>query len=88
MSRPVSQAEQPRSSERKAQRAEPPRPPALSPTALQRDAEHAGYLRDRRRLEHRSVLRGLILLALAALILSLLRAGSDRAFPAGWWRQW
>jgi len=39
-------------------------------------------------LERRSALRGLVLMALLALVVSLIRAGTDRAFYAGWWRQW
>jgi hypothetical protein len=32
--------------------------------------------------------RGLILLALVALLFAVLRAGTDRVFTAGWWRFW
>ena len=67
-------------------RAEPPRAPAL-PQALQRaQAEHKASLRERETLERRSILRGLILFAVLVLLISLLRAGWSRAFPAGW--QW
>jgi hypothetical protein len=32
--------------------------------------------------------RGLILLALAALLFAVLRAGLERVFTPGWWRLW
>jgi hypothetical protein len=41
------------------------------------------------REERRNQLRGLIYLALAVLLFSLLRAGLRNVFtPAGWWRVW
>ena len=55
---------------------------------LKAQSEQAAYLRNREELERRSVLRGLVLLALIALAVSLIRAGGGRAFYAGWWRQW
>jgi hypothetical protein len=39
-------------------------------------------------LEQRSLLRGLILLAVVILIASLVRAGFGRLFVPAWWRQW
>jgi hypothetical protein len=45
-------------------------------------------LADRLGLEQRSLLRGLILLALVVLLVSLARAGFGRLFLPGWWRQW
>ncbi len=42
----------------------------------------------RERVERRRQTRGLVLLALAVLVFSLLRFGLHRAFPAGWWRLW
>jgi hypothetical protein len=43
----------------------------------------------RRNAERRRQLRGLLLLALAILLFSLLRVGLHRVFtPAGWWRLW
>ena len=36
----------------------------------------------------RRQLRGLLLLALAAIIFAILRAGGHRVFTAGWWRLW
>jgi hypothetical protein len=38
--------------------------------------------------EQQSLLRGLILVAVVILILSLTRAGFGRLFVPGWWRQW
>lgn len=69
-------------------RAAPPRPPAPTAAVLKVQSETAEYLRERERLERQSVLRGLVWLALVAFGVSLLRAGVDRAFYAGWWRQW
>jgi hypothetical protein len=39
-------------------------------------------------LEQRSLLRGLILLAVVILIVSLARAGFGRLFVPRWWTQW
>jgi hypothetical protein len=69
-------------------RAEPPRPPALSAQQQERESARAQARRSRLRLEQRSLLRGLILLALVVLIVSLARAGFGRLFVPGWWRQW
>ncbi|MGC9199583.1 MAG: hypothetical protein ACP5E5_11710 [Acidobacteriaceae bacterium] len=67
-------------------RAAPFRLPELTST-LQRELEaYAIYCREREQLERRSVLRGLILLALLVLSVSVLRAGLDRVFFQGWWR--
>ncbi len=41
-----------------------------------------------RRLERRRQIRGLLLLALAILLFSLLRAGIHNVFTPGWWRLW
>lgn len=38
--------------------------------------------------ERRRQLRGLVLLAIAILIFSILRAGVPRVFTPGWWRLW
>jgi len=44
---------------------------------------------ERRGVERRRQVRGLLLLALAVLVFSLLRAGLHHVFtPAGWWRLW
>ena len=69
-------------------RAQPPRPPERTPAVVKAQKERAEFLREREGLEHRSLLRGLILLALLVLAISLFRAGADRLFYAGWWRQW
>jgi hypothetical protein len=43
----------------------------------------------RRQTERRRQVRGLLLLALAILIVSLLRVGIHTVFtPPGWWRLW
>ncbi|MGH9595194.1 MAG: hypothetical protein ACRD3K_00205 [Edaphobacter sp.] len=52
-----------------------PQPPAPSTTA-------------RRQIERRRQIRGLLLLGLAILILSSLRAGMHTIFTPGWWRLW
>jgi hypothetical protein len=39
-------------------------------------------------LERRRQVRGLLLLALAAIVFAILRAGVHRVFTAGWWRLW
>jgi hypothetical protein len=40
------------------------------------------------RLERRRQVRGLLVLAIAVLIFSVLRAGVHRVFGVGWWRLW
>jgi hypothetical protein len=49
-------------------------------------AEFNIYRAGRERIERRSVLRGLILLAVVVLVGSIARAGLDRVFVHGWWR--
>ncbi len=39
-------------------------------------------------MERRRQVRGLLLLAVAILIFSLLRAGVHAVFTPGWWRLW
>lgn len=70
------------------QRAQPARPPALSEREQRRESERIAALQGRVRLERRSLLRGLILIAVLILIASLARAGLDRLFVPGWWREW
>ena len=77
--------------ERVEHRAAPPQPP--QPTrALQRAREQQRvYTQGRARLERHGMVRGLLLLALEALVFSAVRAGHaglDRLFVPGWWRQW
>ncbi|MGD0647354.1 MAG: hypothetical protein ABR971_05115 [Acidobacteriaceae bacterium] len=67
-------------------RATSPQLPAQTP-ALKRDRlEFARYRNDREKTERRSVMRGLILLAVVLLVGSIARAGLDRVFVLGWWR--
>lgn len=40
------------------------------------------------RQERRRQVRGLILLAFAVLLFSILRAGMSHVFTPGWWRLW
>ena len=68
--------------------AEPPRPPALSERDERNERARKETLSARLGREQRSLLRGLILLAVVILILSLVRAGFGRLFVPGWWRQW
>jgi hypothetical protein len=41
-----------------------------------------------RQLERRRQVRGLLLLALAAIAFAILRAGVPHVFTVGWWRLW
>lgn len=41
-----------------------------------------------RALEHRRILRGMLLIGSIVLLASLAHAGLARAFYPGWWRQW
>jgi uncharacterized membrane protein YdbT with pleckstrin-like domain len=68
------------------QRAAPPQLPELTPAAKRNLEANASYHRERERVERRSVVRGLILIALLILVASILRAGFDRVFVHGWWR--
>jgi len=45
--------------------------------------QHSAHDQQRRRQ-----VRGLLLLALAALVFAVLRAGAGHAFGPGWWRLW
>jgi hypothetical protein len=71
-----------------ALRALSPRPPAPSRALQQERAAQQSRYDMRARMEQRSVLRGLILLAMLALLAGIARAGLDRVFVHGWWRQW
>ena len=67
-------------------RAAPPQLPTASP-AFERDRQaYERYRIDREKVERRSVVRGLILLAVLVLVGSILHAGLDRTFVHGWWR--
>jgi hypothetical protein len=39
-------------------------------------------------IERRRQVRGLLLLALAAIVFAILRSGVRRVFTVGWWRLW
>ncbi|WP_158821566.1 hypothetical protein [Granulicella sp. S156] len=67
-------------------RAEPPRIPAPTRTLERAQLERKAYFRKREQMEHRSLMRGLFLLALLVLVESIARAGVDRVFIPGWWR--
>jgi hypothetical protein len=69
-------------------RAEPPRPPALTDREQRREGSRLRTLSERAGVEQRSLLRGLILLAVVILIASLARAGFGRLFVPRWWTQW
>ena len=69
-------------------RAQPPRPPALTPEQQRREDTRMKALGERLKLEQRSLLRGIILLAVVILIVSVAKAGLDRLFVPGWWREW
>lgn len=66
--------------------AEPPRIPAATRMLERAEAERKTYIREREQVEQRSILRGLVWLAVIVLIFSIVRAGLDRVFPHGWWR--
>ena len=67
-------------------RAQPPRIPPSTRSLDRASQDQKSYLRNREILESRSVVRGLILLALLVLIASMFRAGIVRVFVPGWWR--
>jgi len=70
------------------QRAKPPRPPAFTEREERREGKRLRTLHERLGTEQRSLLRGLILLAVVILIASLVRAGFGRLFVPRWWSQW
>lgn len=67
-------------------RAAAPRTPEPTRGILRQRAEFQAYREERERIERRSAVRGLIFLAVVALLGNILRAGLDRAFVHGWWR--
>jgi hypothetical protein len=67
-------------------RAEPPRIPAPTRALERAEAERKTYIHKREQIEKRSILRGLVWLAVVVLVFSIARAGLDRVFPNGWWR--
>ena len=70
------------------QHARSPRVPEPSVALLQARAAAAEHRARREGMERRSVVRGLMLLALVVLVLSMAHAGWGRVFVPGWWRQW
>jgi hypothetical protein len=60
---------------------------SLLPDSPQRSAP-AGAETTPEQRERRGQVRGLLLLALAAVVFAILRAGAHRVFTAGWWRLW
>jgi hypothetical protein len=42
----------------------------------------------RAQIERRRQVRGLLLLAAAAILFAILRAGTHHVFTRGWWRLW
>ncbi|WP_263378018.1 hypothetical protein [Granulicella paludicola] len=67
-------------------RAARPQAPAPSRALLRARAEQQERKQQRATVERRSVVRGLVLLALVALGISVARAGFERVFVPGWWR--
>lgn len=66
----------------------PAEPPPLSRPALGAAEEQRAYVREREMFERRSMLRGLILLALLVIVFAVVHNGWQHALPDGWWRQW
>jgi hypothetical protein len=57
-------------------------PSPLAPRAAATESDNA------ERLERRRQIRGLLLLAIAAIVFAILRAGVHRVFTVDWWRLW
>jgi hypothetical protein len=70
------------------QRAEKARAPQPSAAVERERAADSAYVGEREGVERRSVARGLVVLAVVMLIASMARAGMERVFVHGWWRQW
>ena len=69
-------------------RASPPRAPRASAELQSSREEHAAYVERREQTERTGILRALLVLGAAVLVCSIWRAGLDRVFVHGWWRQW
>ncbi len=69
-------------------RAEAVRPPQPTPELEGAREQQQKHRNKREAMERRSVVRGLIVLAVLAMGWSIARAGLDRVFVHGWWRQW
>lgn len=63
-----------------------PKIPEPTRGLLRQRAEFQIYRAERETMEHRSAVRGLILLAVVALVGSIARVGLDWVFIHGWWR--
>lgn len=70
------------------QRAKPPSVPPLTASARRDLAAHDVRMRRQESQERVRVYRGLVMLAVLVLLLSMLHAGWGRVFVPGWWRQW
>jgi len=64
----------------------PERPDPPQPAGIRKPSPSSP--RSKQHSERRSQVRGLLLLALAALVFAILRAGVHRVFTVGWWRLW
>lgn len=70
---------------RASDRAEPVRTPEPTREQRRRQLEDATYRLERESLERQSMVRGLLLLAIIVLTLSVAAAGVDRVFLHPWW---
>jgi hypothetical protein len=70
------------------ERAEAPRAAKASRELERARQAQRVYQVGREALERRSVVRGLVALALIVLAFSVARAGLYRVFVPGWWKQW
>jgi hypothetical protein len=66
--------------------AQPPQIPQPTPELATARVAHEERVRRGARQERRSVIRGLLLIALLILAVSIARAGFGRVFPPNWWR--
>jgi hypothetical protein len=69
-------------------RASPARAPHASAELVSAREEHAAYIQGREQMERAGVLRALLVLGVVVLVCSIWRAGLDRVFVHGWWKQW
>jgi len=69
-------------------RASPPRAPRPSAELANAREEHAEYIERREQTERSGFMRALLVLGVLVLLGSIARAGLDRVFVHGWWRQW
>jgi hypothetical protein len=75
------------SSERvREHRAAPVALPAVTRDVERKRAEFEAYRKGREKIERRSIVRALILIAIVVLAGSILRAGMDNVFVQSWWR--